>query len=134
VTVLDSRGQLLRAALGFATLALVGIVLEGCALVKQSQRTAIVEIGEVAGTWEGWLLSSRDFVPAILQIYPDGTFDLAARRIRAVGRMQLTAGVLRFETVTGWHGTSSLYGSEGQRLLHVDLDDRRFTGRFSRRP
>jgi hypothetical protein len=128
--VLDPRGQLLRAAVGFATLALVGIMLGECVSVK---RTTIAEIGEVAGAWEGWLLTSRDFVPAILEIYPDGTFDLTARRVRAAGRMQLTEGVLRFESVTGWHGTSSLYENGAQRLLHVDLDDRRFTGRFSRR-
>lgn len=93
----------------------------------------IAEVAEVAGAWEGWLLTSRDFVPAILHIYPDGTFDLAARRFRAAGKMHLTAGVLRFESVTGWRGTSSLYETDAHRQLHVDPDDRRFSGRFSRR-
>lgn len=111
-------------------IAIIAVLLGACAATRSS---AVDDVGRVAGQWQGWLLTTRDFAPATLRIHRDGTFDLYARRLHVSGLLSVNAGQLRFEAGRGWRGTMTLHETAGKRLLKIEPDDRRLPGRFTMR-
>ena len=80
-----------------APLAFVVVVL-GCSTVATAPRAPVTGLADLAGAWTGWLVTSRDTVPAVLDIDRDGAFRLTARRIHVVGAITVHEdGSARFE-------------------------------------
>ena len=111
-------------------------LMAGCAAPATSGHAAVTTLQQIAGHWQGWLITPRDYLAASLTIGDDGRFELIAPRTWVAGVVTPTADGLRFAATSGlgaggWHGTFILYGGDGARLLKVSRDDRLFPGRFT---
>ena len=116
-----------------APLAFVVVVL-GCSTVATAPRAPMTGLADLAGAWTGWLVTSRDTVPAVLDIDRDGAFRLTARRIHVVGAITVHEdGSARFEAGGVWHGALHLRRAGGDRVLEIERDDRELPGRFHAR-
>ena len=110
--MLDQRGQLLRAALGFAGLskrshdralwALLALLLaavftlpplDGVAEEKQ-----IVDVKELAGRWRGWVAEVAGDEWATMNVSADGSYKASATSTTTVGKFYLEAGKLRYRS------------------------------------
>jgi hypothetical protein len=111
-------------------IAMIVVLLGACATTRSS---AVDDVEGVVGEWRGWLLTTRDFVPATLRIHGDGTFHLDARRIHVSGLLSVKEGQLRFEAGRGWRGAVTLHETPGGQLLKTERDDRLLIGRFTTR-
>jgi hypothetical protein len=116
-----------------SALAVLVCLVGGCATtLSVDERSGLAMI---TGTWQGWIVTSRDFVAATLLIRRDGTFELSGRRTivprTATGRVSVQDGLLRFEGSAGWRGRMTLQQRARTRLLVTERDDRLFPGRFT---
>ena len=57
----------------------------GCGRIPLSTPAA-PDIKALTGSWQGWLVTERDFTLARFDIHEDGTFEVTGPRIRATGR------------------------------------------------
>jgi hypothetical protein len=112
----------------------VVVAVMGCSAVATAPRTPVTGLADLADTWSGWLVTSRDTLPAVLDIDGDGGFRLIARRIDVVGAVTVHEdGSARFEAGGVWHGAVHLRRDDGRRVLDVERDDRDLPGRFHAR-
>jgi hypothetical protein len=114
--------------------ALVGLLLAGCASVASTMRTS-EDLQSLAGTWQGWVVTSLDFAPAVLEIRSDGTFEMSGMRtsdVRTVtGTLILSDGTLRLDGTGNWRGTVTVSDTGSKRVLTIERDDRLSSARFT---
>jgi hypothetical protein len=117
-----------------AVVALLGLLLAGCASVPSPMKSP-EDLQSLAGTWQGWVVTSLDFAPAVLEIRADGTFEMLGTRnpdVRMVtGTLILSDGTLRLDGTGGWRGTVTTSRMGGRRVLTIERDDRLSSARFT---
>jgi hypothetical protein len=113
---------------------LVGLLLAGCTSVP-SAITTPEDLQSLAGTWQGWVVTSLDFAPAVLEIRSDGMFEMSGMRtpdLRTVtGTLILSDGTLRLDGTVGWRGTVTISRMGAKRVLTIERDDRLSSARFT---
>ena len=98
--------------------------LVGCASVPTPTTLAPVpaeEVKELAGAWQGWLVTERSFALFTLVIKDDGTFEVTGQWTKARGVLLVADGTLRFDGTGAWRApwrwnaaaASGLSGSSG---------------------
>jgi hypothetical protein len=114
--------------------ALVALLLAGCASVPSAMRTP-EDLQSLAGTWQGWVVTSLDFAPAVLEIRADGTFEMSGMRtsdLRTVtGTLILSDGTLRLDGAGNWRGTVAISRMGSKRVLTIERDDQLSSARFT---
>jgi hypothetical protein len=111
----------------------VGLLVSGL-LVTGCLTTGSLDQRGVAGTWRGWVITSRDFVPVSLEIRPDGAFEMSgwgfgtARSVSGV--VAVRDGQPRLEGSGGWHGPIAVSGAAPHRVLRIVRDDQLYTARL----
>jgi hypothetical protein len=114
--------------------ALVALLLAGCASVPSAIRTP-EDLQSLAGTWQGWVVTSLDFAPAVLEIHADGTFEMSGMRtsdLRTVtGTLILSGGTLRLDGAGNWRGTVAISRMGSKRVLTIERDDQLSSARFT---
>jgi hypothetical protein len=114
--------------------ALVALLLAGCASVPSAMRTP-EDLQSLAGTWQGWVVTSLDFAPAVLEIRADGTFEMSGMRtsdLRTVtGTLILSDGTLRLDGAGNWRGTVAISRLGRKRVLTIERDDQLSSARFT---
>ncbi len=111
--------------------AVFGIVLAACAT------TAVVtpDITSLAGRWRGWIITGREFTPALLEIHPDGTVEMSGIRAPVTrivtGTLMAKDGTLRLEGTAGWRGAVTVSRRENKRAIRIERDDHLFLARFT---
>src|SRR3989442_11262299 len=141
----DPRGQLLRAAVGFArcsmcerrrsamrmhrALLLAAVFalspLDGVAGEKQ-----VVDVKELAGSWQGWVTREEGQERATLIVSADGSYRaLTTHGATTEGKFYLQDGKLRYRS-SRTIGTASLSEDQGKTMLTVMPEDPKYqTGR-----
>jgi hypothetical protein len=112
---------------------ILAVALAGCSATATAPRAPVAGVGDLAGAWTGWLITSRDTLPATLDIDRDGTFTLAARGVRVAGTVTVRDGAARFDAGGVWHGTLSLRRNDGRCLLQIARADGLLPGRVRSR-
>jgi hypothetical protein len=105
--------------------------LVGCASVPTPTSLAPVpaeEVKELAGAWQGWLVTERSFALFTLVITDDGTFEVTGQWTKARGVLLVADGTLRFDGTGAWRGTLAVERRRGERALRVERDDRLVRG------
>jgi hypothetical protein len=99
----------------------------GCGRTPLST-SAAPDIKALTGSWQGWLVTERDFTLARFDIHEDGTFEVTGPRIRATGTLTLVGGLVRFKGTGLWQGSLTPTPSGGGRALRLERDDRLYRG------
>jgi hypothetical protein len=105
----------------------LAIGLTGCVSAPAATSVAPVsseEAKELAGAWQGWLVTERSFALFTLVINDDGTFEVTGQWTRAHGVLLVADGTLRFDATGVWRGTLALERRGDERALRLDRDDR----------
>jgi hypothetical protein len=87
---------------------------------------------DLAGAWQGWLVTERSFALFNLDIKTDGTFEVTGQWTRAQGMLLSADGTLRFDGTGPWRGTLTLEERGGSRALKLERDDRLVRGYLHR--
>jgi hypothetical protein len=95
--------------------ALILVIASACATVPSRP---VEDVTALKGSWRGWIITPREFVPALLEVEPDGTFVMSGVR-EPVTRV-----------VTGTFYVKDGVTSHGRRTLTTEREDRRFPARF----
>ncbi|HEV8437095.1 MAG TPA: hypothetical protein VGT40_03280 [Methylomirabilota bacterium] len=90
------------------------------------------QISDLAGSWQGWLVTERSFALFNLDIKTDGTFEVTGQWTRAQGMLLSADGALRFDGSGPWRGTLTLEQRGGSRALKLERDDRLVRGYLHR--
>ena len=88
---------------------------------------------ELAGVWQGWLVTERSFALFTFEIRPDGTFEVTGPWTKAQGILVVADGTLRFDGSGSWRGTLAEHDHRGpDRALKLERDDRLIRGSLRR--
>jgi hypothetical protein len=114
---------------------LLAVGLTGCmsapAVTSESPLSA-EQARELAGAWQGWLVTERSFALFTLDIDPDGTFEVTGPWTKAHGLLVVADGMLRFDGTGLWRGTLAVEGRGPDRALKLERDDHLIRGRLHR--
>jgi hypothetical protein len=99
----------------------------GCARTPLATATA-PDIKAMTGSWQGWLVTERDFTLVRFDIHEDATFEVTGPRIRATGSLTLVGGRVRFSGTGLWQGSLTPTPPGGGRALRLERDDRLYRG------
>jgi hypothetical protein len=114
---------------------LLAVSLAGClSAPTPSSMTPISadKARELAGTWQGWLVTERSFGLFTFEIKPDGTFEVTGPWTRAQGILVVADGTLRFDGTGSWRGTLAEQDGGRDRSLKLERDDRLVRGSLHR--
>ena len=115
------------------SVSLVATVLVACATLPPAK--PVLDLGTIAGTWQGTVTSSSGTSPYTLTIKEDGLWEGVAPDIppgRFEGKMSVKEGKIRFISHTmGRTGTYTLHEGEGRRVLSGRTDDGSITIRLT---
>ncbi len=87
---------------------------------------------ELAGTWQGWLVTEQSFAHYQLDIKDDGSFTVTGPWVHARGVLGVVDGTLRFDGNGLWRGTLVLEPGGNRRTLKLDRDDHLVRGSLHR--
>jgi hypothetical protein len=107
---------------------LLATTFVGCAAAPTQTVSSIEDLTMLAGTWQGWLVTDRDFNLITFTIHADGAFEVAGPWVRASGLIVLMDGKLRFDGTGPWRGNLVSEVTAGRRVLRVERDDRLYRG------
>lgn len=102
--------------------------LVGCGAAPAPTVSSLDDLKMLVGTWQGWLVTDRDFHLITFTIRADGSFAVAGPGVRASGLIVLMDGKLRFDGTGPWRGTLVSEVTAGRRVLRVERDDRLYRG------
>src|SRR5262249_8984103 len=114
---------------------LLAVSLPGCLSVPLSSSVVPVspeKARDLAGVWQGWLVTERSFGLYTLEIRSDGTFDVTGPWTKARGVLLFADGTLRFDGTGPWRGTLAEQDGARGRALKVERDDRLMRGSLYR--
>jgi hypothetical protein len=115
---------------------LLAVGLTGCMsaapAVTSVSPVSAEQVRELAGTWQGWLVTERSFVLFNLDINPDGTFEVSGPWTKARGLLVVADGTLRFDGTGVWRGTLAVERRGTDRALKLERDDHLIRGRLHR--
>jgi hypothetical protein len=103
----------------------------GCARAPRAN-LAVQDVKALTGSWQGWLVTERDFTLVRFDIHEDGTFEVTGPRIRATGSLTLVGGLVRFSGTGLWQGCLTPTPPGGGRALKLERDDRLYRGTLRR--
>ena len=109
--------------------ALVGVVLAGCASMTLPPERPTTDLKAIAGRWEGFVVLSGNRFEVTSTIREDGTYEniipaLSNPGPRFTGRVTVQDGKYRWRSdVTGRTGTWTLHEGDGQRVIVSRADD-----------
>ena len=106
---------------------LLMLALAGCGTARTGSAPQ-VEPRDIAGKWQGWLVTERSFALYNLDIKADGTFEVTGQWTWAQGVLIATDGGLRFDGTGAWRGTLVLEQRGRQSTLRLERDDRLVRG------
>jgi len=87
--------------------------------------------GQIAGTWQGYLMGQKGFFLLTMVIQPDGAVSITGESfISASGKVTLVDGRLWLDATAGWYGPLVLMERDGQRFLRIDRYDKQYPGRL----
>ena len=150
--MLDQRGQLLRATLGFAGLsrrshdralwALLALLLAAAFTLSPldgvAEEKQIVDVKELAGRWRGWVAEVAGDEWATMDVSADGSYKASAITATTVGKFYLQAGKLRYRSSrttplampsAAVLGTASVSEDNGKTLLTLTPENPNYLGR-----
>ena len=108
--------------------ALLVVTLAGCASGPARTILSEEDVKDLAGAWQGWLVTEQSFDLVNLEIRPDGSFQVSGRWVRGSGVLLVADGKLRFDGTGPWRGTLVPEG----RGLRLERDDRLYRGTLHR--
>ena len=122
--MLEQRGQLLRAAVGFAGCSiLLAAVFALSPLDGVAGERQIVDVKELAGSWRGWVRAESGRESATMVVEADGTYKASTTRgTLTQGQFLLRDGKLRYQS-TRTTGTASLSEDQGKTILKMMPED-----------
>lgn len=114
---------------------LLAVGLTGCMSAPAATSVSPVsaeQASELAGAWQGWLVTERSFALFNVAINADGTFEITGQWTRAQGVLLVADGTLRFDGTGVWRGTLALEQRGRDRALKFERDDRLVRGYLHR--
>jgi hypothetical protein len=99
----------------------------GCARAPRAS-LAVQDVKALTGSWQGWLVTERDFTLVRFDIHEDATFEVTGPRIRATGTLTLVEDRVRFSGTGLWQGSLTPTPLGGGRALRLERDDRLYRG------
>jgi hypothetical protein len=107
------------------------VCLAGCMstpAVRSVSPVSPEQAKELAGAWQGWLVTERSFALFNFDINLDGTFQITGQWTRAQGVLVVADDTLRFDGTGVWRGTLALEHRGHARTLKIERDDRLVRG------
>jgi hypothetical protein len=87
--------------------------------------------GQIAGTWQGYLMGQKGFFLVTMVVRPDGAVNLTGESfISATGKVALVDGKLWLDATAGWSGTLVLIQRGDGRFLKIERSDKQYPGRL----
>jgi hypothetical protein len=116
-------------------LSLLAVTLAGC--LSAPTPSSVVPLpaekaAELAGAWQGWLVTERSFGLFTFEIKKDGTFEVTGPWTNAQGILVVADGKLRFDGTGPWRGTLAEQDRGRDRSLRLERDDRLIRGSLRR--
>ena len=117
----------------------VAVGLAGCMPAPAAPRAMTTspvsaeQAKELAGTWQGWLVTERSFALFNFEIRADGSFEVSGGWTKAEGVLLNADGALRFDGNGLWRGSLVPEQRGGYLTLRLERDDRLVRGYLHRR-
>jgi hypothetical protein len=87
--------------------------------------------GQIAGTWQGYLMGQKSFFLVTMVVRPDGAVNIAGESfISATGKVALVDGKLWLDATAGWYGPLVLVQEGDRRFLKIERYDKQYPGRL----
>ena len=85
--------------------------------------------GQVAGTWQGYLMGQKGFFLVTMVVRPDGAVNITGESfISAAGKVALVDGKLWLDATAGWYGPLVLVQRGDRRFLKIERYDKQYPG------
>ena len=103
-----------------------------------SEEKQIVDVGELAGRWRGWVNEVAGDEWATMSVSPDGSYKASTFSVTTVGKFYLEAGKLRYRSSRTTpaampsaevFGTASVSEDKGKAVLTLVPEDPNYLGR-----
>ena len=103
-----------------------------------SEEKQIVDVGELAGRWRGWVNEVAGDEWATMSVSPDGSYKASTFSVTIVGKFYLEAGKLRYRSSRTTpaampsaevFGTASVSEDKGKAVLTLVPEDPNYLGR-----
>jgi hypothetical protein len=111
-----------------AALALLIAMFAGCA-TGEVVGTQPDSPGQIAGTWQGYLMGQKGFFLITMVVRPDGAVNITGESfISATGKVAMVDGRLWLDATAGWSGPLVLVQHGDRRFLKIERSDKQYPG------